>query len=119
MSLAVRQLRVTVQVAHAADLSALLVTTTGKVRSDADFVFFNQPTGPGVTCHQPSGGQPWRIELDLDRVPADIDKVRGVTSLDGNGVRFGQFAPPTARVSDTAGAPVAEFTMNGLDTESI
>ncbi len=29
-----------------ADLSALLVKSDGKVRSDADFVFFNQPTGP-------------------------------------------------------------------------
>jgi len=118
-ALNVRQLRVTVDVAHPADLSALLVTATGKVRSDADFIFFNQPAGPGVSCHQPSGGQPWRIDVDLDRVPADVDKVRVVTSLDGNGVRFGQFAPPTARVTDPAGAPIAEFTMNGLDTESI
>ncbi len=29
-------------------LSALLVTESGKVRSDADFVFFNRPSGPGV-----------------------------------------------------------------------
>ena len=35
---------VSVQLAAAADLSALLVTSNGKVRSDADFVFFNQPT---------------------------------------------------------------------------
>jgi len=119
MSLATRQLRVTVQVAHAADLSALLVTANGKVRSDADFIFFNQPNGPGVSCHQPAGGQPWRIDLDLDRVPADIDKVRVVSSLDGNNVRFGQFAPPVARVADQAGTPVAEYTMTGLDTESI
>jgi stress response protein SCP2 len=118
MSLAVRQLRVTVQVAHAADLSALLVTTSGKVRTDADFVFFNQPNAPGVSCQQPAGGQPWRIDLDLDRVPADIDRVRVVTSLDGGG-RFGQFAPPVAKVTDQAGAPVAEYTMTGLDSESI
>ena len=108
MSLAVRQLRVTVQVAHAADLSALLVTTSGKVRSDADFVFFNQPNGSGVTCQQPAGGQPWRIDLDLDRVPADVDKVRVVSSLDGGNVRFGQFAPPVARVTDQAGSLIEQ-----------
>jgi stress response protein SCP2 len=119
MSLAVRQLRVTVQVAHAADLSALLVTTSGKVRSDADFIFFNQPNGPGVTCQQPAGGQPWRIDLDLDRVPADIDKVRVVSSLDGNNVRFGQFAPPIVQVTDLGGTPIASYTMTGLDRESI
>ena len=119
MSLAVRQLRVTIQVAHAADLSALLVTTSGKVRSDADFIFFNQPNGPGVTCRQPAGGQPWLIDLDLDRVPADIDKVRVVSSLDGNNVRFGQFAPPIVQVTDVGGAPIASYTMTGLDRESI
>jgi stress response protein SCP2 len=119
MSLAVRQLRVTVQVAHAADLSALLVTTSGKVRSDADFIFFNQPNGPGVTCQQPAGGQPWLIVLDLDRVPADIDKVRVVSSLDGNNVRFGQFAPPVVRVTDQGGTSIADYTMTGLDRESI
>ncbi len=32
------------------DLAALLVTASGKVRSDADFVFYNQPNGPGVSC---------------------------------------------------------------------
>jgi stress response protein SCP2 len=119
MPLTARQVRVTVQVGHAADLSALLVTAAGKVRSDADFIFFNQPNGPGVSCHQPAGGQPWRIDLDLDRVPADIDKVRVVTSLDGGSARFGQFAPPVVRVADQSGAAIAEYTMTGLDTESI
>lgn len=43
---------VTVEMAAPADLSALLVTANGKVRSDADFLFFNQPDGPGVSCRQ-------------------------------------------------------------------
>jgi len=30
-----------------ADASALLLTAAGRVRSDADFVFYNQPTGAG------------------------------------------------------------------------
>lgn len=119
MPLNVRQVRVTVDVAHTADLSALLVTSAGRVRSDADFIFFNQPTGPGVSCHQASAGQPWRIDIDVSQVPANVDKVRVVTSLDGNGVRFGKFPPPVARVSDAGGAPLASFTMTGLDTESI
>ena len=37
-----------VEIGTAADVSALLVTPSGKVRTDNDFVFFNQPTGPGV-----------------------------------------------------------------------
>ena len=55
---------VTVDVAAAADLSALLVTQTGKVRTDADFIFYNQPNGPGVTCVPPAGGQPWPAPLE-------------------------------------------------------
>ena len=46
---------ITVDLAAAGDLSALLVTDSGKVRTDADFVFFNQPSGPGVTLQTGSG----------------------------------------------------------------
>jgi stress response protein SCP2 len=119
MPLTTGNVTVTVEVAHPADLSALLVTASGKVRSDADFIFFNQPNGPGVTCRQPSAGQPWRVDLDLARVPADVEKVRVVTSLEGDGTRFGRFAPPTAKVSDASGTVLATFVMTGLDAESI
>lgn len=48
--------RVTVDVAAPVrlDVSGLLLTADGKVRSDDDFIFYNQPTGPGVTYR--SGG---------------------------------------------------------------
>ncbi len=39
---------VSLELTTPADLSALLVKADGKVRSDADFVFFNQP--PGRVC---------------------------------------------------------------------
>ncbi|MTD13696.1 stress protein [Nakamurella sp. YIM 132087] len=110
---------VTVDVAAPADLSALLVTPAGKVRSDADFVFFNQPDGPGVRCVPASGGGSWRIEIDPAAVPADIDQVRVVSNLDQPGARFGQFAPPVARVSTGAGQPVISYQATGLDSESI
>ena len=110
---------VTVNVAAAADLSALLVKADGKVRSDADFIFFNQTTGPGVTCRPPAGGAPWKIEVDLGSVPADIETVRIVSSLDDSTQRFGQFPAPVAMVSDTAGAVQAQYEIVGLTTESI
>ncbi len=109
----------TVDVGAPADLSALLVTASGKVRSDNDFVFYNQPTGPGVRCVRPAGSQPWKIEVDLNRVPADVHAVRLVVSLDDSTQRFGAVGQPVARVSEPSGAPQAEFTMTGLDTESI
>lgn len=111
-------LTVTVDVAAAADLSALLVTEAGKVRTDADFVFYNQPQGPGVTCVPPAAGQPWQVRVDLTRVPADVHAVRLVTSLDDQGRVFGQVGQPVARVAGPQG-PVAEFAMTGLDRETI
>ena len=109
----------TVDVPAPADLSALLVTESGKVRSDADFVFYNQPTGPGVRCLQPAAGQPWRVEVDLAAVPADIHAVRVVTSLDDATSTFGRVGQPVARVADEAGNPLVTFAMTDLATESI
>ena len=110
---------VTVEVAAPADLSALLVTANGKVRSDADFLFFNQPDGPGVSCRQPAAGRPWRIEMRLAEVPAEIAQVRVVVSLEADGARFGSFPAPVATVLDSAGAALVEYQVVGLTSESI
>ncbi len=115
--LAAAQVYVTVDVATPADVSALLVTSSGKVRSDADFIFYNQPDGPGVRAREVGGS--WRIEIDVQSVPADIDQVRCVMSLDGTGQRFGQFPAPIARVHDQSGAVLADYTITGLGQESI
>ncbi|MDQ2847576.1 MAG: TerD family protein, partial [Actinomycetota bacterium] len=110
---------VTVSVAVQAptDLSALLVTGNGKVRSDSDFVFFDQPKGPGVQCVQAGAG--WRLEIDPAQIPADVDTVRAVVNLGTPGQRFGQIAPPVATVADASGTPVASYQVTGLDAESI
>ena len=117
--LSASRVTLTVDVPAPADLSVLLVTESGKVRSDADFVFYNQPTGPGVRCLQPSAGQPWRVEVDLAAVPADVHAVRLVTSLDDTTATFGRVGQPVARVADDAGTPQVAFTMTDLTTESI
>ena len=67
--------RVGVQLSAPADVSALLVTDAGKVRSDADFVFFNQPTGPGVRLD----GQ--QVVVTTTDVPADVAQIRVVVTL--------------------------------------
>ncbi|RIJ79224.1 stress protein [Nakamurella silvestris] len=109
---------VTVAVGTPADLSALLVTPTGVVRSDADFIFFNQPDGPGVRCRRNGSDGTWRIEVDLAAVPAGIDQIRAVVSLEGN-KRFNTVAAPVAAVSDAGGNPLIQYPVTGLDTESI
>ncbi|MFE9423523.1 TerD family protein [Kitasatospora sp. NPDC006697] len=64
------------------DASALLLGPGGKVRSDADFVFYNQPRHPsGVVRHLPKqrvhGTEEIAdtIEVDLAKLPVEIDRV--------------------------------------------
>ncbi len=102
-----------------ADLSALLVTDNGKVRSDADFVFYNQPEGPGVRCAPPSGGGQWQIRIEPGQVPAEISQIRTVLTLADAGRRFADVPPPTARLTTGSGAAVVAFPMTGLSSESI
>ncbi|WP_174552896.1 TerD family protein, partial [Nocardia amamiensis] len=117
--LATNDVVISVQLAAPADLSALLVTERGKVRSDADFVFFNQPTGPGVNLQPAPAGQPASLAVSLNAVPADIDQIRAVITLDDANSTFGQSAAPTAIVSDGAGNRLYEYRIEGLNTESI
>lgn len=110
---------ISVELSTAADLSALLVSDTGKVRSDADFVFFNQPTGPGVQLQPSANGQPANLAIALDAIPTDIARIRAVITLDNTNATFGQCAPPIARISDTAGNKLYEYRIDGLSSESI
>lgn len=108
-----------VQLAAPADLSALLVTDNGNVRTDADFVFFNQPTGPGVRLVAGATGQPASLAVALNAVPTDIARVRVVITLDDPNSTFGATAAPVARVSDTTGHILYEYRIDGLTSESI
>ncbi len=110
---------ISMQIAAPADLSALLVTESGKVRSDADFVFFNQPSGPGVNLQPGPGGQPASLLVSLGAVPADIQQVRAVITLDDPGNSFGRISAPSVFVSDAGGNPLFEYRIEGLSSESI
>ncbi|MFR9676623.1 TerD family protein [Streptomyces sp. TR06-5] len=98
------------------DVSGLLVAADGKVRSDDDFVFYNQPQGPGVT--HSSGGSVDTIAVDTATVPAEIEKVVVTASLDSPGGTFAGTEPTaTVRDADTQ-AVVATFTPPGLGQET-
>ncbi|MGY4098240.1 TerD family protein [Nocardia sp. R16R-3T] len=117
--LAANDVVISVQLTAPADLSALLVTESGKVRSDADFVFFNQPSGPGVNLQPAPAGQPASLAVSLNAVPADIAQIRAVITLDDATSNFGRFPAPTAVVADSAGNQLYEYRIDGLNTESI
>ncbi|MDN5750459.1 MAG: TerD family protein [Pseudonocardia sp.] len=105
---------VSVRVSAAApvDISALLVAATGKVRGDADFVFYNQPEAPGVR-YNPDG-----VDVTPDAVEAAIEQVVVTASLDGRGpATFGALGGLRMDVS-VAGAPLVSFEPDGLGAET-
>ncbi|MER7641261.1 MULTISPECIES: TerD family protein [unclassified Streptomyces] len=91
--------RVTVDVAAPVrlDVSGLLLTGDGKVRSDDDFIFYNQPTGPGVTYRSGGGTAPDAITVDTGAVPPGIEKIVVTASPDAAGQSF-QGIEPTATI---------------------
>ncbi|GHE10002.1 TerD family protein [Streptomyces alanosinicus] len=112
--------RVTVDVAAPVrlDVSGLLLTADGKVRSDDDFIFYNQPAGPGVTHASGGGAAPDAITVDTGAVPPDIEKIVVTASPDAAGQTF-QGIEPTATIRDAdAGAVLASFTPPQLGTET-
>lgn len=104
---------ITVDLPAPADVSALLVTDSGKVRTDADFVFFNQPNGPGVSLTSGT------LRIDGSQLPADIAQVRIAITLDDASSSFGRSSPPVARVADGAGNPLFDYAIEGLSSESV
>jgi stress response protein SCP2 len=93
------------------DLSALLCGAGGVVRSDADFVFYNQPLGgDGSVQHlgksQRAGMAVDQLRIDPVRLPSDVDKVVIGASLDGAGT-FGGFRGLAVEVAAAPEAPAA------------
>lgn len=94
------------------DASALLLGANGKVRSDADFIFYNQPSTPdGSVAHQgdnrtgDGGGDDEIIAVDLAAVPADVERIVIAVSIDQADVRrqnFGQVRAAYCRVLNAA-----------------
>ncbi|OEV16784.1 TerD family protein [Streptomyces nanshensis] len=100
------------------DVSGLLLTADGKVRSDDDFIFYNQPSGPGVTYRGGGGSAPDAIVVDTTAVPPGIEKIVVTASPDAAGQTF-QGIEPTATVRNADdGTPLATFTPPQLSNET-
>ncbi|MDX2291339.1 MULTISPECIES: TerD family protein [Streptomyces] len=78
----------------AIDVSAVLLGADGRVRSDDDLVFYNHPSQDGVTLSERT------ITVDLAAVPAGVDRVAIVASVDPEAptARFDGGATPHALV---------------------
>lgn len=108
--------RVRVQVMSASpgatDLIAVLHTASGRVRSDADMVFFNNPSVPGVAL-TPDGA----VDVDLTSVPTDIDRVVIAASTDAQGLTFGAIGAVSATVVGDGDS--YRFDPPGLTSETL
>ncbi len=105
------------------DALAFVVGANGKVRSDGDFVFFNNKKSTDGTVEHTgdnrSGegdGDDESIVIDLANLPADIEKViAAVVIFDGEtkGQSFGQVERAYVRViNETGGAEIARFDLS-------
>ena len=94
------------------DASAFLLTTNGKVRSDADFIFYNQPkSADGSVEHKGDNrtgdgdGDDEFVMVDLSRIPAEIAKVAFTVTIHEGAARrqnFGMVSNAFIRVVDDA-----------------
>ena len=105
------------------DASALLLTEIGKVRTDADFVFYNQPrhASDAVTHEgkQTRGASATTDTLlvNLVGLPTDITRVGIAASTDGG--NFGQVRDLALSVRDAGtNAEIARFTGMGATIET-
>ncbi|MFF9074704.1 TerD family protein [Streptomyces sp. NPDC014735] len=103
------------------DGSALLLVS-GKVRDDADFVFYNQPAhASGAVRHEgrrtTGDGATDNLAVDLARVEPAIERVVLAASADGG--TFGRVAGLYIRITDAAdGSEIARFDSTDATVET-
>ncbi|MEU9987517.1 TerD family protein [Streptomyces sp. NPDC048045] len=105
-----------------ADASALLLAS-GRVRSDGDFVFYNQPAhASGAVRHEGKRSAGERVTdtlfVDLARVESGIERIVLAASADGG--TFGQVPDLYIEVTDAGagGRVVARFDSPGASVET-
>ncbi|WP_280420803.1 TerD family protein [Nocardia carnea] len=92
------------------DLTVLCLRENGKVGSDADFVFYNQPVSPDSAVRLVAG----EITVDLAAVTGSTDRMVVAASVDTG--TFGTI-PLTVRIAE-AGAGDYELPITGLTSET-
>ncbi|SNS95779.1 vWA domain-containing protein [Rhodococcoides kyotonense] len=94
--LPITSFEVSVTGAEAVDVLAFQVTESRKVRSDADFVFFNQPVSPEGAVRLTSSST---LSVDLTRVPNDVETIVIAVASDR---KLAEFPTLAASIPDIA-----------------
>jgi stress response protein SCP2 len=104
------------------DASALLLTAAGKVRSDEDFIFYNQPrSADGSVTHQGKSGAGSvaakdSLQVNLAALPQEIETVAIAASTDGSPI--GQAGGLHLLVTDAGGAEIVRFDITDATSET-
>ncbi len=99
------------------DASALLLTASGKVRNDEDFIFYNQPrSADGSVTHQGKAGTRDSLSINLAALPAEIETVAVAASTDGTPI--GQASGLHLLVSDPGGSEIVRFDITDATSET-
>ncbi|WP_344898995.1 TerD family protein [Actinomadura meridiana] len=105
-----------------ADVAALLVGSSGKVRDDKDFVFYNQPSTQDGSVQllgksPTAAGSEDRILVDLDALPPDVERVVLTASRYG-GPTFGDLDDLGLTLLDSSGAALLGFDIDDAGSET-
>ncbi|MFE9026407.1 TerD family protein [Streptomyces iakyrus] len=98
-----------------ADVSVLLLGGNGKVRSDADFYFYNNPVAADGSVQllgkEPTGdGSEDRISFDLTAVPTEVERIV-VAASRYEGARFGELDDLKVTLADAVGESLLRFVI--------
>lgn len=105
------------------DASAFLLTSTGKVRGDNDFIFYNNLSDAaqsvvhaGDNRTGAGDGDDESLKVDLTKIPAEVDKIAFTVTIHDAEVRrqsFGQVGGAFIRlVNDATGVEVARYDLS-------
>lgn len=104
------------EVSHDIDLCGLLLAADGHVRTDEDFVFYNQPSHPSnAVRHEGRSGPTDRVLIEIAQLPEDVERVVLAASIsDGT---FGSVRDLAIAVTD-AGSGTEELRFEGMGATS-
>ncbi|RTR26846.1 TerD family protein [Deinococcus radiophilus] len=105
------------------DGSVFLLNDGGKVRSDSDFIFYNNKTSSdGSVSHNGDNrsgegdGDDETVDINLSQVPADVDKIAVCVTIHEGGTRgqnFGQVSKAYIRVlNKDGGSEIARYDLS-------
>jgi stress response protein SCP2 len=112
-NLTLRDARVGIEVSGPYDVSALVVDESGQVSGDADMIFYNAPSGPGVTLRGP------QLVIEPARLRRGAARVVVVASPDDGRSTIGSLPAPATTVLDARGATIARLRPPRLSTETV